>query len=196
MKKFWFATALLLLLTCSLHAQEPCEVKEIGCVRIEVIGLTEDAKKNKTYHIRVTNNCTEELKYVVFKLPRGINADEPNSNDRYVAPSGREYKVRNPNHQPYHSIRFKATGKGIANGASDVFVYTLPAQARQAIVSTTVRLGGRTSFETHLTIAGCPVKQELKGRVRTEFGAGISKVGNRGSHDQCYSKTRYTSNNY
>ena len=37
--------------------------------------------------------------------------------------------MRNPNFSPFYSIRFKSTADSLANGESDIFEFTLPAQA-------------------------------------------------------------------
>lgn len=155
---------------------QPCDIKETACVRFEFNGIIQHPDMRKTYQIRVTNKCAEPLNYVVFQLPKGMNADAPASNATYTAPSGREYTVRNPNTGPLHSIRFKALGEGIASGASDIFEYTLPPQADQRVVHAIAQLAPQDNHEVHFTIPDCKPKVKVGGTIRTENGLGIANV--------------------
>ncbi len=139
--------------------EDPCDIKNTPCVTFEILGISQNAKKQKTYRMRVTNNCANKLVYTTFQLPNGMTAKQPTTGTTYTAPSGRQYEVRNPNHAPAHSIRFKTIGDGIANGASDIFEYTLPAQADPTFIYTTVRLEPQMYVETHLNVFGCVVEQ-------------------------------------
>ncbi|HNL39080.1 MAG TPA: T9SS type A sorting domain-containing protein, partial [Saprospiraceae bacterium] len=71
---------------------------------------------------------------------------------------GRTYSVRNASAAPFHSIRFKTQGAGIAAGQSDIFEYTLPAQADPDFVLAAVRLESGAWYEAHLNVFGCPVQ--------------------------------------
>lgn len=132
-----------------------CDVKIIGCIKYELLDITLDANDNKTYRIRVTNNCTNKLIYTAFQLPNGITAKAPLDNSIYTAPSGREYIVRNPNFSPFYSIRFKTDMDSISNGESDIFQYTLPPQADPDYIHVIVRVYPKIFYETHLNTFDC-----------------------------------------
>ncbi|MEI6409728.1 MAG: T9SS type A sorting domain-containing protein [Bacteroidota bacterium] len=135
-----------------------CDVKEIGCVKFELLGITADAQQRKTYRIRVTNKCAQKLSYAAIQLPTGIVADLPLTNTMYAAPSGREYSVRNPNYSPIYSVRFAAQTDSIFGGQSDIFKYTLPAQADPTYINVKVRLEPQVYYETHLNVFNCVVE--------------------------------------
>lgn len=138
---------------------DPCDEKTIGCMKFEILAISQNAKKQKTYRMRVTNNCAGKLNYVTFQLPAGMTAKAPATGITYTSPAGRAYEVRNPNHAPTHSIRFKSVGDGISGGQSDIFEYTLPAQADMAFIHASARLEPQQFFETHLNVFGCTVEQ-------------------------------------
>jgi len=150
---------------------DPCDEKTIGCMKFEILGISQNLKKQKTYRMRVTNNCAGKLNYVTFQLPAGMTAKAPATGATYTSPDGRVYEVRNPNHSPTHSIRFKSVGTGISGGQSDIFEYTLPAQADMAFIHASVRLEPQQFFETHLNVFGCTVEQTAN---RPESSAGRS----------------------
>jgi hypothetical protein len=139
--------------------QEPCDVKETPCVRFEILGITQNPKMQKTYRMRVINKCSNALMYVVYQLPNGMTAKAPATGSIYTSPAGRQYEVRNPNAAPFHSIRFKTIGAGIANGQSDIFEYTLPAQGNPTFIKASVRLAPQIFVETHLNVFACAVTQ-------------------------------------
>lgn len=157
-------------------SEVPCDIKETPCVRFEVLGISQPTNEGKTYRIRVVNKCDDLLQHVVFQLPNGMDARLPKSESTYTAPGGREYVVRNPNAAPFHSIRFKATGAGLAKDSSDIFEYTLPPQAGQTAINAVARLAPQQYFETHLTVDGCKPRTRVTGHIRTENGAGIANV--------------------
>lgn len=138
---------------------DPCDVKTIGCMKFEILAISQNAKKQKTYRMRVTNNCAGKLNYVTFQLPAGMTAKAPATGVTYTSPDGRAYEVRNPNHSPMHSIRFKSVGAGIAGGQSDIFEYTLPAQAEMTFIHASARLEPQQFLETHLNVFGCTIEQ-------------------------------------
>jgi len=138
---------------------EVCDVKITPCIKFEIMGIFQNPAKQKTYRMRVTNNCANKLEYVAFQLPDAYTAIKPADNTTYNAPSGRSYLVRNPNLSPFRSIRFKTTGAGISGGQSDIFEYTLPAQTSPTFIHAIVRLEPQTYYETHLNVFGCEVQQ-------------------------------------
>ncbi|HRI60566.1 MAG TPA: HYR domain-containing protein, partial [Saprospiraceae bacterium] len=140
----------------------PCDEATIGCVKFELMGISEDSAGNNTYRIQVTNNCLNKLMYVAFSLPPGVTALAPPNNSIYTAPSGREYSVRNPNFSPFYSIRFKSDMAGIANGESDLFEYKLPAVANPADINVIVRVEPKVFYQTYLHTSGCIVEDEPK----------------------------------
>ncbi|MBP6825262.1 MAG: DUF4394 domain-containing protein [Saprospiraceae bacterium] len=135
-----------------------CDVKTVNCMKYEVLSVRKDALGNKTYRIRVTNNCSEGLFYTAFQLPKGIVADGPGNNSVYTSPGGHSYEVRNPNFSPFYSVRFKEQGSaGIANGQVDIFEYTLPAVANPNYIHVISRTGTQTYHETYLNVFNCTV---------------------------------------
>ncbi|MFZ4632676.1 MAG: choice-of-anchor L domain-containing protein [Saprospiraceae bacterium] len=135
-----------------------CDVKTIGCVRYELLSITRDIKGDKTYRIRITNYCADELVHAAIQLPDGVVARRPTNGSYYTAPSGNPYLVRNPNASPQHSIRFKTAGAaGIKNGESDVFQYTLPEQSQPAYIHVVTRIAPSQYFGAHLNTFFCPI---------------------------------------
>jgi hypothetical protein len=139
--------------------EDACDIKNIACVKFEILGIYQNPDLQRTYRMRVTNSCTNKLIYTTFQLPDGIVADAPANNATYTSPAGQQYTVRNPNASPQHSIRFKTIGDGIANGASDIFEYTLPPQAEPLFIHATVRLDPQIYYEVHLNVFDCTVQQ-------------------------------------
>jgi hypothetical protein len=140
-----------------VEEDDPCDTKVIGCMKYELLTITEDPFKNKTYRVRVTNNCPNPLIYTAIQTPSGFVAMAPANGAVYTAPSGNDYLVRNPNFSPFYSVRYRTIGTGIANGASDIFRYTLPAQAEVLFINITSRLSIQQFFEAHLNTFYCPV---------------------------------------
>jgi Tfp pilus assembly major pilin PilA len=142
----------------TVREEQPCDVKTIGCMKYELLSVTKDAAKNHTYRIRVTNNCSNKLIYTAIQVPDGVTAMQPLNNSTYQAPDGRSYLVRSPNYSPMYSIRFKSTTDSIANGQSDIFEYTLPAQSNNVTyINITSRLANQVFYEAHLNTFYCPV---------------------------------------
>jgi len=138
--------------------ESACDVKTNGCTTFELVRITRDAAWRRTYHIRVTNNCPQPLVYAAFQVPTGVAAYAPANNATYTAPSGRPYKVRNPNYSPFYSVRFSSQNAGIQNGASDVFRYTLPPQSAPDYILSIVKRGDQTYTQAHLNTFYCPVE--------------------------------------
>jgi hypothetical protein len=144
----------------TVHAtadEQPCDTKEIGCLKFELLSITKDPAARRTYRVRVTNNCASPLIYTAIQIPDGLVAIGPADNAVYTAPSARTYAVRNPNESPFYSLRFKAQGPGIANGAADIFEYTLPAQADPTYIHVYGRLDQAQQYEAYLDVFDCPV---------------------------------------
>ncbi|MFN0174373.1 MAG: HYR domain-containing protein [Saprospiraceae bacterium] len=136
---------------------EPCDTKVNGCLKYELLTITEDAGKNRTYRIRVTNNCPSKLLSTAIQIPSGMVAIEPVNYSAYTAPSGNTYLVRNPNFTPLYSIRYSSISDSINNGESDIFKYTLPAQADMTFINVLSRLAPNTYLEAHLNTFYCPI---------------------------------------
>ncbi len=153
-----------------------CDVKTIGCMKYELLGISFDAAKNRTYHIRVTNTCAVKMIYTAFELPDGVVALAPPNNSVYTAPSGRTYDVRNPNFAPFYSIRFKSQTDSINNGQSDEFSYTLPQQSAPDYIHVVTRVYPKTFYEAYLNTFGCVPsfvpKPASQGPVSLETSAG------------------------
>lgn len=161
-------------------ADNPCDVKITACVRFEILGIVQHPGGQKTYRIRVTNNCAAPLQAVAFQLPDGITGENPVENTIYTTPAGRPYNVRNPNYTPFYSIRFKPLSYGISGGQSDVFEYTLPPQADPTFIHAVAELASQPAYETHLNVFGCTVQPTAH---RTEARAGKNEPhGEEGLH--------------
>jgi hypothetical protein len=145
----------------TVNEEDACDVKTIGCMRYELLSITRDNEGDKTYRIRVTNYCADEMVHVAIQLPNGIIADQPDNGTFYTAPSGIPYLVRNPHHSPQHCIRFKTAGTaGIKNGESDVFKYTIPEQAQPDYIHVTARIQPAVYYSAHLNTFFCPITYE------------------------------------
>lgn len=152
-----------------------CDLKITPCTRFEILGIFQNSAGEKRYRMRITNTCTSALNYVAFQLPDGLTAVWPANANTYTAPSGRTYSVRNASATPFHSIRFKTQGTGIAGGQSDIFEYSLPAQADPDYVLTAVRLESGAWYEAHLNVFGCPV-QNLVDRPTERSSDGLQAL--------------------
>ncbi|MBK8556960.1 MAG: choice-of-anchor L domain-containing protein [Lewinellaceae bacterium] len=141
----------------SVIEEAPCDVKEIGCMKYELMKITQNLAGRKTYSIRVTNFCQNEMIYTAVGLPNGVNATQPSDNSVYTGPSGRVYKVRNPNASPFHSVRWTSVGNGLKNGASEYFNYTLPPQSSPNYIHVIAKLKYQDYYEAHLNTFYCPV---------------------------------------
>jgi hypothetical protein len=75
----------------------------------------------------------------------------------YMAPSGNTYTVRNPNYSPQYSIRYSSISDSINLGESDIFKYTLPAQADVTFIHVVTRLAPNIYLEAHLNTFYCPI---------------------------------------
>lgn len=141
----------------SVREELPCDTKTTGCIQYDLLSITANAKQERTYRIRVTNNCSSKLIYTAIQLPNGVTAVSPANLSTYTSPDGRNYAVRNPNYSPFYSIRFKTTTDSISNGASDVFEYTLPAQTLPTYINITSRLQTQSFYAAHLNTFNCPI---------------------------------------
>lgn len=174
------------------NTSDVCDVKIIGCMKYELLGIALDPDKNRTYSIRVTNNCSNKMIYTAFQLPDGVVALEPANNSIYEAPSGREYTVRNPNDAPFYSIRFKSGTDSISNGASDIFEYTLPAQSAPDYIHVVSRVYPKIFYEAHLNTFNCVATpaNSTQSKYGKPFSAtNVEDAGNREVPDGGFTST-------
>lgn len=143
--------------TVTVVEELACDVKEVGCVKYELLSITEDPMHRRTYRMRVTNNCPEKLVYTAIQLPKSIAADDPGEGSIYTSPEGRQYLVRNPNYSPFFSIRFRSLNDSIANGQTATFRFTIPQQSSPNSFRITSRLEPQFFLESTLNIFGCPI---------------------------------------
>ncbi|MFN0173960.1 MAG: choice-of-anchor L domain-containing protein [Saprospiraceae bacterium] len=142
----------------TIEEDDPCDTKVNGCIKYELLTITEDMGKNRTYRIRVTNNCANKLIYTAIQIPDGLVAIEPENFSTYTAPSGNTYKVRSPNFSPQYSVRFSSIADSINNGESDIFKYTIPAQANNVLfINVVSRLAPYVYLSAHLNTFYCPI---------------------------------------
>ena len=148
----------ILDIAVTLQASETaCDTKTVDCLKYELLSITKNTSGDKTYRVRITNNCADKLVYAAFQLPNGITAVGQTNNSTYTSLGGHTYDVRNPNFSPFYSIRFKDKSvDGIANGQSDLFEYTLPSTANPNYIHVATRVGS-TSREVYLNVFGCTV---------------------------------------
>ena len=143
----------------TVREEQPCDVKEIGCMKYELLDITRNASNlNLNYRIRVTNKCADKMIYTAIQLPDGVVAVAPANNSVYTSPDNRDYDVRNPNYSPSYSIRFKSKDDSIANGQSDIFRYTLPPQTNPAYIHVVSRIYPQAFYEAHLNTFNCPIE--------------------------------------
>ncbi len=145
----------------TVREELPCDTKTNGCVKYDLLGITANSSQQRTYRIRVTNNCTNKLIYTAIQLPNGVSAVSPANLSTYTSPDGRNYDVRNPNYSPFYSIRFKSKNDSISNGQSEVFEYTLPAQSQPTHIHITTRVATQTFYPAHLNTFNCPIGVSL-----------------------------------
>lgn len=146
-----------------LEENQACDVKVAGCIKYELVSITKDSAERHTYQIRVTNSCSEKLIYTAIQIPHGLGAVAPQGFSNYTAPSGNKYRVRSPNQSPFYSIRFTSLTDSIQNGESDIFKYTLPAQADVTFIRVLSKLAPNIYLEAHLNTFYCPVGSTLTG---------------------------------
>lgn len=139
------------------EAETACEVKVIGCMKYEILSITLDSAQNKTYKIRVTNNCPDALEYTAFRLPNGVTSPYPAHNSTYNSPGDHAYNVRNPSFSPFYSVRFKELGIGIAAGQADIFTFSLPPFSNPNYIYVTTQVVTGVNYATHLNVTGCTV---------------------------------------
>jgi hypothetical protein len=148
--------------TCCFNVEvqesNSCDTKINGCIRYEVFSIKRDAAGNKRYRFRITNNCNSEMNWVAFQMPNGITAVSTVTNTVITSANGRKYEVRNPNTNPFYSIRFKTQADGITAGKSDVFEYILPPQANPNYLLSQVRLANGETYQAHMSLTSCPVE--------------------------------------
>jgi len=141
----------------TVEEDDPCDIKTVSCIKYELLTITEDAGHNRTYRVRVTNNCSNKLIYTAIQVPDGMVAMEPANFSIYTAPSGNTYRVRSPNASPQHSIRYSSLLDSINNGESDIFKFTLPAQANVTFIHVVSRLSPYVYLAAHLNTFYCPI---------------------------------------
>ncbi|TNE56451.1 MAG: T9SS type A sorting domain-containing protein [Bacteroidetes bacterium] len=140
----------------------PCDAKEVGCMRYELLRITKDSMQELTYSFRVVNKCPDPMVYAVFQLPQGSAATAPANNSIYTAPGNIGYEVRNPSLVPFYSIRFKSTTDSIANNEAAIFRYTVPQQNKPDYIRVSARLVPAQFPEAYLNTFNCPVQQVQK----------------------------------
>lgn len=141
----------------TIEEEDPCDTKVNGCIKYELLTITEDPGKNRTYRIRVTNNCSNKLIYTAIQVPDGLVAISPINFSTYTAPSGNTYLVRSPNFSPQYSVRYSSLSDSINSGESDIFRYTLPAQADVTYIHVVSRLQPYIYLGAHLNTFYCPI---------------------------------------
>ncbi len=156
------------------QSSQPCDVKQIGCMRYELMSIQADAEGNQTYRIRVQNNCSNPLIYIAIQLPDGVMALTPADLSTYTSPEGFSFAVRDPNYTPFYSVRYKSVGDSIVNGQAATLAYTLPAQSDPDYIHVTSRLAPQIFVEAHLNTFNCPVLGATRPRnVQNASNAGL-----------------------
>lgn len=162
--------------------ENSCDSKTADCVKFELLNITKNTSGDKTYRVRITNNCADKLSYAAFQLPNGVTAVGLANNSTVNSIGGHVYDVRNPNFSPFYSIRFKdQSTDGIANGQADLFEYTLPSTANPNYIHAIVRVGANFR-EAYLNVFSCAVgtsssRPDSEDREEVSLGAeGVFRV--------------------
>jgi hypothetical protein len=156
--------------------ENACDVKMVDCLKFELLSITKNASGDKTFRIRVTNNCTDPLDYVAIQLPDGVTAVSPANNSVMTSVGAVNYAVRNPNFSPFYSVRFKSpAGAGITVGQADIFEYTLPATANPTFIHVAARVGANLR-EVYLNIFRCNVGSSASRPAATERESAVSAL--------------------
>ena len=143
-------------------SETACDTKTLDCVKYELLTITKNMSGDKTYRVRITNNCADKLVYAAFQLPNGITAVGMANNSTFTSLGGHQYEVRNPSFSPFYSVRFKdLSSNGISNGQSDLFEYTLPNTANPNYIHVATRIGA-TFREAYLNVFGCTVGSNVQ----------------------------------
>jgi len=154
------------------EAAPPCDIKNIGCMKYELLDIRLDSIKQPRFRIRVTNFCASEMDYAMIELPPGIIGVTPVNGSIYTAPNtGNQYLVRNPNASPFYSTRYRSVGTGLANGQSDVLEQRLPQQSfPNNYIHMNAKLKNGQSFEAYLNTFYCPVQPWAGSKLEAEGG--------------------------
>lgn len=138
----------------------PCDIKNIGCMRFELLDIRLDSINQPRFRIRATNFCASEVNYVLSELPPGVIAVTPQEGSIYTAPNtGNTYLVRNPNASPFYSVRYRSISPGLKNGQADVFEHRLPQQSfPNNYIHMFAKLKDGQGFEAYLNTFNCPVQ--------------------------------------
>lgn len=131
----------------------PCDSEISGCMTFTLESISTSKSGQKTYTIKITNNCNKALSNVAFQLPNGVVAVAPVNN--YTSPNGRHYNVENSTNNPFYSIKFETLGEGIKNGQMDVFSYTLPAGAPVLTEIKVRSKAGTPTYTVYLNTTSC-----------------------------------------
>lgn len=143
-----------------VEEENACDTKVIGCVKFELLGYAVDAAHRNSYRIRVTNNCASPLNYMAIGLPNAVIGYAPQEGAPYISPNGHSYEIRNASLSPFRSVCYKALASGIANGASDIFEYTLPPLSDPIFIRIGASLVPHNLYETTLNTFGCFTQAE------------------------------------
>ncbi|MEJ5248988.1 MAG: hypothetical protein WHS90_14525, partial [Caldilinea sp.] len=128
------------------------------CYTVELVSAIYNASENTTTLTwRVTNRCKFGLSHVAFELSKESKAIAPANGAIYTSATGRQYKVENPTNNPFYSIKFETVGAGIANGESDLFVYTIAGTFDPNAVMRVQAKGGQQIDRFELKPGACTV---------------------------------------
>lgn len=146
--------------TVNVVERAACDTKESGCVKYELLGVFLHDNQQRTYQLRVTNQCQSALNFLVIEIPDGTEAVSPADNSLFLSNNGREYVVRNPNLAPFRSLRFKSNGPGLSGGQSDIFNWTLPPQSAPTFFKAHARLFSGAVHEILMNTFNCEMPAE------------------------------------
>jgi hypothetical protein len=104
----------------------PCDTKVNGCFTVSLQSAKRLADGKLRFEYKITNSCKYALSHVAFALP---SKAIPEITSSYTGSTGRTYSVEKTTNNPYYSIKFNTNGEGITTGQSEIFSYTLPANA-------------------------------------------------------------------
>lgn len=141
-------------------APPACDIKNIGCMKFELLDIRLDSINQPRFRLRVTNFCSSEVNYILHELPPGVVAVTPLEGSIYTAPNtANTYLVRNPNFSPFYSVRYKSISPGLRNGQADVLEHRLPQQSLpNNYIHMFAKLKDGQSFEAYLNTFYCPIQ--------------------------------------
>ena len=149
-----------------------CDTAVAGCYSAYLVEATRaDDDASVTYAVRVAygdaDDCRHAVSNIAFALPEGFAALDYAESDTYEGELGR-YGVENTTGNPFHSIKFESQHDGFEPGTSELYVFTVAAEAAYPGDSIPLRIKASTeSFDLSVAL-GCDTVEEADEVVEEE----------------------------